>query len=322
MIKVKLKSIISIHRRLMIGGLGLALLLLFSSFQFVPNTATSDSSGLQPADTTVSDSVAADTTSQDSAFRELDRVIPNNAFHVGEKLDFQVRYGFIKAGEATMEVAGTTQVAGDREAYKIISTARSTGTFDFFFKVRDRVETYLDTRGIFSWKFNKFLREGSYKFDLVADYNQYLGDAFIQTIRYEDEDKLKVKEKKNFNIQIPPYVVDILGAFYYVRTQKLELGMPLYMETQDNKKVYNLKVLVQKREVVDVKAGKFRCIVVQPQLRGDAIFKQKGKLWVWLTDDEYKIPVQMKSAVFVGSITTELTDIRGIKLPIPSQISD
>jgi hypothetical protein len=69
-----------------------------------------------------------------------------------------------------------------------------------------------------------------------------------------------------------------------------------------------------------VKAGKFRCIVVKPELRGDAIFQQKGELWVWVSDDQYKIPVQMKSAVFIGSITTELKEIEGIPLPLPSQL--
>jgi hypothetical protein len=253
--------------------------------------------------------------------QQLDRVINNNAFHVGEKLSFNVRYGFIKAGEATMEVKGKVPI-GDREAYEIISTANSTGTFDFFFKVRDRVESYIDTQGLFSWKFNKKLREGSYKFDLLVDYDQYNGKALVDMIRYNDndDDSLTIRKQENFTVDIPPYVLDILAAFYYVRTQKLRIGMPIYLSNHDNKKVYDLRVIVQKRETIKVKAGKFRCIMVQPQLRGEAIFKQKGELWVWLSDDKYKIPVQMKSAVFVGSITTELTKIEGIKLPLPSQI--
>jgi hypothetical protein len=121
-------------------------------------------------------------------------------------------------------------------------------------------------------------------------------------------------------MSIPPYVLDVLGAFYYVRTQNLRVGFPIYMTNHDNAKTYELKVIVQRRETVEVSAGKFKCIMVEPQLRGDAIFQQKGELWVWLTDDQYKIPVQMKSAVFIGSITTELKKIEGIQLPLPSQL--
>jgi len=271
------------------------------------------------------DSVEIDTTRRDSSVQEaiprkLDRMVPNSAFAVGEKLSFVVRYGFIKAGNATMEVKELVPV-GNRMAYRIVSSARSKRTFDFFFKVRDQVESLVDRQGIFSWKFTKKLREGSYKFDLFVDYDQWLGKAHVKMIRYHSNEPLQIRKQEEFEIPVPPYVLDILASFYYVRTQDLEVGMPIFMTNHDNKKVYNLKVVIQRREIVKVKAGKFRCIKVQPQLRGEAIFKQKGKLWVWLTDDQYKIPVQMKSAVFIGNITTELTKIEGVPLPLPSQVN-
>lgn len=265
------------------------------------------------------DSLNQDTTGTDSLPYVLDRVIPNQAFDVGEKLTFLVRYGIIKAGEATMEVENIVPVA-DREAYKIVSKAKSARTFDLFFKVRDQVESWVDTRGIFSWKFNKFLREGGYKFDLRVEYDQLYGKANVQSIRYEDSEPLRIRDQNEKNVDIPPYVLDILASFYYVRTQKLRVGRPIYITNHDNEKVYDLKVIIQKREVIEVQAGKFNCIMVQPQLVGDAIFQQKGELWVWLTDDQYKIPVQMKSAVFIGSITTELKKIEGVPLPLPAQL--
>jgi len=265
------------------------------------------------------DSTEKDSSVVDSLPYVIDRVIPNEAFDVGEKLTFVVRYGIIKAGEATMEVESIVPI-GDRQAYKIVSKAKSARTFDLFFKVRDQVESWVDTQGIFSWKFNKFLREGGFKFDLRVEYDQLYGKANIQSIRYEDDEPLRIRDQNEKEVIIPPYVLDILASFYYVRTQNLRVGRPIYITNHDNEKVYDLKVIIQKREVIEVDAGKFRCIMVQPQLLGDAIFQQKGELWVWLTDDQYKIPVQMKSAVFIGSITTELKKIEGIPLPLPAQI--
>lgn len=256
---------------------------------------------------------------KDTVPYSLDRIIPNDAFQIGERLTFVVRYGMVKAGEATMTVEEIVTI-GDRSAYKIVSTAKSAKTFDLIFKVRDRVESWVDTQGIFSWKFNKMLREGSYKFDLLVNYEQYMGIASVQSIRYHDHEPLEIKKREQFTVNIPPYVLDILASFYYVRTQDMQVGMPLYLTNHDNKKVYDLKVIIQKKEIIAVRAGKFRCIIVQPVLMGEAIFKQKGELWVWLSDDQYKIPIQMKSAVFVGSITTELTKIEGVPLPLPSQI--
>ncbi len=286
--------------------------LFISQTDFGSLPAQRDSTAVPPTDTT---QMAV----TDSLPRVLDRVVPNHAFHVGEKLDFIVRYGFIKAGHATMEVRETVPVR-DRIAYRIISTARSARTFDFIFKVRDQVETLVDTLGLFSWHFKKMLREGGYKFDLLVDYDQYWGKAHIKTIRYYNEEPLRIRHQEEFDLNIPPYVLDILASFYYVRTQNLEVGHPIYLTNHDNKKIYDLKVLVQKRETIKVKAGKFKCVVVEPMLRGEAIFKQKGRLWVWLSDDQYKIPVQMKSKVLIGSITTELTAIHGVPLPLPSQI--
>jgi hypothetical protein len=253
--------------------------------------------------------------------RKLDRVVPNKAFHVGEKLTFNIKYGFIRAGEAKMHVAEEVQIDSLHRAYRIITTARSASFFDNFYKVRDSVETWLDTRGIFSWKYEKRLREGGYKFDLLVKYDQIHGKAYVKRIRYHNTDEpLKIKNQSEFELDIPPYVLDVLGAFYYVRTQKLEPGMPLYMTNHDNKKIYDLQVLIQKREKVSVDAGTFRCILIKPILLGESIFKQEGELWVWLTDDQYKIPVKMQSKVAVGSITTELKSIEGIALPLPSQL--
>ena len=85
-------------------------------------------------------------------------------------------------------------------------------------------------------------------------------------------------------------------------------------------KLINLEVKVYKREVLEVEAGKFRCLFIEPLLQGDGIFKQKGRLKVWLTDDQYKIPVQMTSEVIVGHITTELEKIEGLPYKIPAKI--
>jgi len=73
--------------------------------------------------------------------------------------------------------------------------------------------------------------------------------------------------------------------------------------------VYPLVVHVLKREKIKVPAGKFDCLVVEPFLRGPGIFISKGKkLVVWLTADERRIPVRMRSEVFIGHVSAELTD--------------
>ena len=241
----------------------------------------------------------------------------NNAFRVGEKLTFRIRYGFIRAGTATMSVTREMEY-GDAAVYQIRTTAESASSFSWIYKVEDVVYSYLDKHGLFSWRFEKRLREGSYKFDLIARYKPEDSLVQVKNIRYTDD--MEIKKQEEFKVQSPPFVRDVLAAFYFIRSQDLDSGKSVFMSNLDNKKIYNLEVKVYKREILEVEAGKFRCLFIEPLLQGEGIFKQKGRLKVWVTDDQYKIPVQMTSEVIVGHITTELEKIEGLPYKIPAKL--
>ncbi len=241
--------------------------------------------------------------------------LENTAFSVGEKLHFKVRYGFVRAGTATMAVVKETEI-NERPVYHIQTTAESDAPFSWVFKVDDVVNSFIDKAGLFTWRFEKILREGNYKLDMHVDYFPADSLAKVEYKRYKNK-----TEHKSFDVKVPPFALDILAAFYYIRTIPLRIGDIINITNHDNKKVYNLEVHVYMRENIDTAAGKFRCLKVEPLLKGEGIFKQKGRLLVWLTDDEYKIPVQMTSEVAVGHITTELEKIEGIKNKIPAQLS-
>jgi len=221
--------------------------------------------------------------------RSLKRVIPNQAFGVGEKLIYNVRYGPIHAGTAGMEVAEMVNYNGQR-SYRVISFAKSSKFFSLFFKVDDRVESIIDFYGLYSHHFEKHLKEGKYEADRFVDFDQK------NNLAYEGTD----------TIPTPDFVLDALASLYYVRTLDLEVGNSAFINNYSDKKNYPLEVRVLKKEEVKVPAGRFSCVVVEPILQASGIFKHEGKLKVWLTDDEYKIPVRMKSKVVVGSISTDL----------------
>ena len=101
----------------------------------------------------------------------------------------------------------------------------------------------------------------------------------------------------------------MLTSLYYVRSQDLKVGQDLVFDIVNRAKQYPLLVKVLKKEKVKTAAGTFNTILVEPQIRGEGIFVSKGKnLKVWLTDDEYKMPVKMKVEVFIGSVSAELLD--------------
>jgi len=218
------------------------------------------------------------------------RYLQNKAFSAGEKLVFDIAYGVIKAGTATMSIPEITNVRG-RECFHVVTTAHSNKFFSSLYKVRDTVETYIDVRGIFPWKFEKHIREGKYKANRYVEYYQ--------------EKNLVVGHKKK-TIAVPQYIQGILSSFYFVRIKDLKVGKHFDIYTYGDGKMYPLRVLVHKKETVKVPAGKFKCIMVEPVLQSEGLFNQKGRLRIWLTDDERKIPVLMKSKILVGSIDCRL----------------
>lgn len=267
------------------------------------------------------DSVRTDSIEVDEKTVPLLQPFRTKAFYPGEKLTFKIRYGFIKAGEATMAVRDTIQKNG-YTAYHIQTTAKSVKAFDWIFEVRDVVNAFVRYSDFAPLRFEKKLREGSYFADQFVDYSVEDSLAKIEFIRYDEDDQNKVRKQKRSEVKIPPQIHDILSSFYYIRNGEMKVGQSIFLYSLESDKVYDLEIKVYRKEKVDTDAGLFRCFVVEPLLRGEGIFKQKGRLLIWLTDDHLRIPVQMTSKVLVGHITTELIKIEGIKEKIPARIGD
>ena len=221
----------------------------------------------------------------------LDRLVENVAFGVNEKLTFDINYGFINAGTATMEVARIIEYE-DRPCYQILTHANSNGFFSSFYKVEDRVESIIDAIGLYSWRFEKNLKEGNYRADRI-----YTFDQRNSKVHYKED-----------TIAVPPFVQDALSVLYYIRTQELKVGESIHLDNFTDGKLYPLEVRILDKETITVEAGTFDCLVVEPLTQSVGVFKHEGRLKVWLTDDRLKMPVLMKSKVLVGSISAELTD--------------
>jgi len=226
-------------------------------------------------------------------FRKLKHI----PFGVGEEFEYTVKYGVIKAGSANMRVEGMTQTQG-RPCLHVVSEVKTGRFFSAFFKVRDRVESWIDAEGVYPWEFRKKLHEGSYRASLHAIYDHRRGLAYV------DGD----------TVRIPPFVQDVLSVFYFIRTQPLHLGEAIDFYSHDNKKVFPLEARVVREERIKTKAGSFDTYLVIPQMRktreGAGLFRPKGEMWIWFTKDPSHIPVLIKSKLNFGSLTLELKKTR------------
>jgi hypothetical protein len=235
--------------------------------------------------------------------------VKHNSFKRGERLEFEVSYGWIDAGEAIIEITEEKKSIAGRDVLHVVGKGNSMGTFNWFFKVRDTYETYLDADGIFPWIFVRDIEEGGFKMKQYYTFDQF---------------KRKVKTKKGKQFDVPVGVQDMISAFYYARTFDFSDAKPnqVYeMHIFIDNELWPLRIRYLKKERIKVDKGTYDCMVFVPVVQEGRIFKKEEDMMVWVTDDENKIPIQAKSKILVGSVTMEIRDYSGLANPV-SKVSD
>lgn len=215
-------------------------------------------------------------------------------FRAGESLRFSVQYGFIHAGSAWLEVPEVIDWNGS-PCWRLVARAESNSFFDKMYRVRNRIESVWDQRGQFSWRYFEDRHEGHYTANDTIVY-----DTTAHTARY----------KNGQTYPIPASVQDALSSFYFTRFQALPIGGSVTFDYHASRKSAPMEVRVLGRDRVKTPAGKFDCVMIEPILKAGGIFKNKGRLVIWLTDDERRMPVLMKSKVMIGSISVVLQDVK------------
>jgi len=234
------------------------------------------------------------------------RVINQTAFALGERLVYDVGYSFITAGEAVFSIPRIDTLNG-RACYQVLFTVNSTPSFSWIYKVEDRYETMLDVKGIFPWRFSQRIREGKYSRDFSAEFDQY---------------SLTAKTTEGIH-PIPPYVHDIVSAFYYARTMDFSATRPgekIYLKNFYKDTTYQLAIKFLGFQRIDVDAGTFDCFLVEPLIMEGGLFKSDGRIVIYLSNDERKIPVKVSTKVPVGSINVELREYYGLTGPLTSKV--
>lgn len=234
------------------------------------------------------------------------RSLSQSAFRAGERLVFDVRYSFIKAGVAVMSIPKVDTLFG-RACYQILFTVNSTPSFSWFYRVEDRYESFLDTSGLFPWKFTQRIREGKYERDFAAVFDQRNNIALTSEGNYP----------------IPPYVHDIVSAFYFARTLDYSNSRPgekVYLQNFYKDTTYPLGIKFLGRQRIEVDAGTFDCVIIEPLIKEGGLFKSEGRVLLWLSDDERKIPVKASTKVMIGSIDSELREYSGLVGPLIGRV--
>jgi Protein of unknown function (DUF3108) len=229
--------------------------------------------------------------------------VNNQAFGPSEVLEYRVHYGFMDAGTARLEVDPIVKNLGGRNCYRVLGTGRSVGAFDWFFKVRDHYESYIDAEAMVPWLFIRKIEEGSYKKNQNVSFNHFKSTA--------------TSEKKT--IKTPGQVQDLISAFYYARTLDFEhaaVGDTFLINCYLDDETFPMVIKYTGKEKIKTKLGTFRCIVFKPYLLEGRVFKEKEGMTVWVTDDKNKIPVRAQAEILVGSVKMDITSYKGLANPL------
>lgn len=213
----------------------------------------------------------------------------DHPFGVGEKLVFDVQFGPIKVGTSTMEVRDISHIRG-RAAYKTYFRVQG-GTF--FYKVDDVLQSWIDTETLSSLRFVQRLQEGSRNrerhFEIYPDRSVYVEVTKSQT--------------EHPSVSNP---LDDASFLYFIRTIPLEVGRTYEFNRYFRPDRNPVKVRVLRRERVVVPAGTFNAIVVRPAIKAKGIFAEDGEAELWLSDDDRRMILQLKSKLSFGSLNLYL----------------
>ena len=225
-------------------------------------------------------------------------------FATGEKLTYVLRWGNIPAGEAKMEIRPITTINGIA-SYHFVMTTRTKGFVDIFFKLRERIDAFADTRMERSLLFKKIQTEGEHKRNEIIEFDWKNGTARHSNFG-----------KKSHPIELKAGSLDPLSIFYYTRMALSETHPEVKRQVTDGKKSFIGRAHVIKRETISLSNGKsYDTLCIVPHM-GDigGVFQDNkdAKIHMWLTADEKRIPVRFKSKLAIGYFIGELTSAEGI----------
>lgn len=240
----------------------------------------------------------------------------NNSFKVGEYLKYRVYYssslGNLTAGEAILTVENwkDTKQGRTKDVYHITGKGNSKGMFNWFFKVRDKFESFVDKNTLLPYAFIRETREGKFRQDSRVIF---------------DRDKNEAVTNSNPPKKVPANVHDFVSALYFMRTIRVEdfdADSMYYINFFLDDSVYTSAIKFQGKEDIETKWGYVRCLKIAPMMASGEVFAEKYPMFVYVSDDESHVPIFAKSEVVVGSVKMELIEYNNLTKTLVPKISN
>jgi len=216
------------------------------------------------------------------------------SFPQKQTLTYEVDWRVFPAGTAVLHF----QAAGDRE--NVTASADTSGAINLLFHVSDRFQSSFDRNKGCTDDFNKQTVEGR------RQASSTLHLDYTQNRSILNEKNMVTGQTKHVESPVPGCVTDLLTGVFYASSLPIELGHNFVIPVVDAMHIVPVTMKVEGREEIKTPLGVFKTLRVQPTAAAGVV-KNRGNIWIWYTDDERHLPVQMRARLFWGTITFRLT---------------
>jgi len=220
-------------------------------------------------------------------------------YKVGEHSFFNISFGGIKVGNAEIEIQKQIQI-DNISTFHIVGKGKTASFFDWFFKVRDVYETYLDTSKVRPVKFVRDIHEGGYEKQQLYTFRHSDGLVFLKDTSY----------------LIFPNSQDMLSALFFARTfnqnsvkQKKSFFVPIFMDEEN----YLLEIMYLHNEQVETNFGKVNCMVFKPKMQKGRVFQDGEQMKIWISDDKNRLLIKVETQIWAGTIKAMLVKHQEVK---------
>ncbi|MDX9714485.1 MAG: DUF3108 domain-containing protein [Dissulfurispiraceae bacterium] len=208
-----------------------------------------------------------------------------------ERLNYNIYWSGIYVGKAEM------LAVKNHDKVTINLKVDSAPVISFFYKVDDHAQSVVINSQPAHFRLKQ--REGRHRGDKETFFDYSTGK--IEHFNY-------LKNTRNVHNVSDVIYWDLISGFYTVRHQQLTVGKPHILKIFDNNKLFEAEVNILRRESIELRNGReIKAIAIQPKLDTEALFKRKGDMVIWLSDDSNRLPVRVETSVPIGSVTAELS---------------
>jgi hypothetical protein len=227
-----------------------------------------------------------------AVFGALGLAAPAAVDSITERLSYTIEWRLIHAGNMVVDSGPTS------DALKLVSA----GMVSALYKVDDTYRVQFDSSFCASSSLMNST-EGSRRRETTINFDRNRDRAFLT-----EKDLIKNAIVSRTDVQIPHCAHEVITALKQLRRTKVDVGQSVQIPVTDGRKSAAVKVEAQERERVITPAGAFNTVRYEVNILNGVVYSRSGRVFVWLTDDERRLPVQFRLRMNfpLGTVTLEL----------------